>query len=269
MGPGDRWSLLGWVPWLLVKRPRVLYSAAFEPTSSTGTERGTESMGSTAAQHPAHATDTLRITEIFHSLQGEGTRAGLPCTLIRLTGCDLRCRWCDTEYAFTGGTRMSFDAILAEVARLGCRLVEVTGGEPLLQPNVHGLMTRLLDDGYEVMLETGGHRDVSGVDPRVVRIVDLKAPGSGEVEQNLTANLDHLTARDEVKVVIADRVDYEWARAEVRRHRLDARLPVLFSVVHGELAPETLAGWILEDGLGVRLQVQLHKLLWGPDTKGV
>jgi len=226
-------------------------------------------MGSPAAHNPAHATDALKITEIFLSLQGEGTRAGLPCTLIRLTGCDLRCRWCDTEYAFTGGTRMSFEEILAAVARLGCRMVEVTGGEPLLQPNVHGLMGRLLDAGYEVLLETGGHRDVSGVDPRVVRIVDLKAPGSGEVEKNLLENLDHLTARDEVKVVIADRADYEWARDQVRRHRLEERLPVLFSTVHGELAPETLAGWILEDGLGVRLQVQLHKLLWGADTKGV
>jgi 7-carboxy-7-deazaguanine synthase len=225
--------------------------------------------GSVVAPNPARAADTLKITEIFLSLQGEGTRVGLPCTLVRLTGCDLRCRWCDTEYAFTGGARRSFDEILAEVARLGCPLVEITGGEPLLQPNVHGLIARLLDRGYDVLLETGGHRDVAEVDPRVVKILDLKAPGSGEVDANRVANLDHLTPRDEVKVVIADRVDYEWARDRVREHRLDERVAVLFSAVHGELAPATLARWILDDGLGVRLQVQLHKLLWGAETRGV
>lgn len=215
------------------------------------------------------ATDSLKITEIFHSLQGEGTRAGLPCTMIRLTGCDLRCRWCDTAYAFHGGRRVSIEDVLARVRAIGCRLVEVTGGEPLLQPSVHGLMTRLLDEGFEVLLETGGHRDIAPVDPRVVRIVDLKAPGSGEVERNHWDNLRHLTDRDEIKIVIADRADYEWARSVLREHALAERVSVLLSPVHDELDPQALAAWILEDGLGVRFQTQLHKLIWGAEAKGV
>ena len=218
---------------------------------------------------PPVSSDTLKITEIYLSIQGEGTRAGCPCTLVRLTGCDLRCRWCDTEYAFTGGRRMAIDEVLAEVERLGCSLVEITGGEPLLQPGVHPLMDRLLDEGHEVLLETGGHRDISDVDDRVVRILDLKAPGSGESELNRWSNLDHLTDRDEIKVVIADRADYEWARSIVRRHDLGSKVVVLFSAVHGELAPDSLVEWILADRLPVRLQVQLHKVVWGTNAKGV
>jgi len=213
--------------------------------------------------------NTLKIYEIYTSLQGEGTRAGLPCTLVRLVGCDLRCRWCDTEYAFTGGSHRTITEILSEVDRLACRLVEITGGEPLLQSRVHDLIAALLDRDYEVLLETGGHRDISCVDSRVVRIVDLKAPGSGECERNLWSNLDHLAPHDEVKIVLADRADYEWMRETVRTFDLAARAHVLVSPVHGEIDPAVLAGWILEDRLPVRLQLQLHKLLWGAGARGV
>jgi 7-carboxy-7-deazaguanine synthase len=212
---------------------------------------------------------TITITEIFLSIQGEGTRAGRPCTFIRLTGCDLRCRWCDTAYAFHGGVRRSLAEVAAEVERLGCDLVCVTGGEPLLQPGVHPLMARLADAGYEVLLETGGQRDIGGVDPRVVRIVDLKAPGSGEAARNRWENLELLTGRDEVKIVLADRTDYEWMREVVTSRALAERVVVLVSPVHGELDAEELAGWILADRLPVRLQLQLHKHIWGPDAKGV
>lgn len=221
------------------------------------------------AAGPVTARDTLKITEIFASIQGEGTRAGRRCTFVRLTACDLRCVWCDTAYAFTGGERMRIDTILAEVHRLGCPLVCVTGGEPLLQPAVHPLMRALADAGCEVVLETGGHRDISDVDPRVVRIVDLKAPGSGEVTKNRWENLDLLRPDDEVKVVIADRADYEWAREVVRSRALSGRVTVLFSPVHGALDHATLAAWVLGDRLDVRLQVQMHKVIWGPDARGV
>jgi 7-carboxy-7-deazaguanine synthase len=217
----------------------------------------------------AGAGDTLNITEIYTSIQGEGLRAGRPCTLVRLTGCDLRCRWCDTAHAFTGGSRMSVDAVVSEVERLGCRLVEVTGGEPLLQRAVHLLIGRLLDAGTEVLLETGGHRDIRPVDPRVVRIVDLKAPGSGEVHRNLWPNLDDLRPHDELKIVIADRADYDWARRVLVERRLADRAVVHFSPVHGELDPAALAEWILEDRLPVRLQIQLHKVIWGAGARGV
>lgn len=212
---------------------------------------------------------SLRVTEIFRSLQGEGARAGMICTLVRLTGCDLRCRWCDTEYAFAGGNTMTIEEILAEVERFGSPLVEVTGGEPLLQPDAHALIAALLDADYEVMLETGGHRDISTVDPRVVRIVDFKPPGSGEDAANLWSNVDALKPGDEVKIVIADRIDYDWARRVITERRLAERSIVWLSPVHGELEPDQLAAWILEDGLPVRLQLQLHKLIWGPDAKGV
>lgn len=205
----------------------------------------------------------LRITEIFHSIQGESTFAGRPCVFVRLTGCQMRCRWCDTEYAFHGGSWWTLDEILEEVAGYGCPLVEVTGGEPLLQPDVLPLMERLADAGYEVLLETGGGLDVSGVDPRVRRILDVKCPGSGEADANRWENLDHLTERDEVKLVIADEDDYRWARRVVEERRLGELCPVLFSPVAGELEPRRLAEWILQDRLPVRFQTQLHKLLWG------
>ncbi len=212
---------------------------------------------------------TLRITEIYRSIQGEGTRAGMPCVLVRLTGCDLRCRWCDTAYAFSGGRLMAVGEVAAEVDRLGLSLVEVTGGEPLLQPAVHDLMAALLAGGKEVLLETGGHRDISGVAPPVVRIMDLKAPGSGEAGRNLWSNLAHLRPTDEIKIVIADREDYVWARRLVAEHDLFGRCTVLFSPVHDELTPRQIAAWILEDGLPVRLQLQLHKLIWGRDARSV
>ena len=212
-------------------------------------------------------TPRLRITEIFFSLQGETSRAGLPTVFIRLTGCPLRCRWCDTAYAFTGGALRGIDEILAEVARHPTRTVCVTGGEPLAQKGCLPLLTALCDAGYDVSLETSGALDIAPVDPRVSRIVDLKAPGSGEADRNLAGNLDQLNARDELKVVIADRADYEWARDMLRQHRLDQRCPVLFSPVQGEITPGDLADWILEDGLPVRFQLQLHKILW-QDARG-
>jgi len=217
----------------------------------------------------------LRVTEIFHSIQGEGTWAGLPCTFIRLTGCPLRCVWCDTEYAFFGGERWTLDAIMAEVALIGTSLVEITGGEPLIHANALVLADRLLERGYTVLVETSGAIDVSQLDPRVHKIMDLKAPGSGEVEKNLWSNLDHLTPRDELKLVLADRADYEWARDTIRERGLDERLrrgelrAVHFSPVWDALDFRQLAEWILEDHLPVRLQLQLHKLIWGPHVTGV
>jgi 7-carboxy-7-deazaguanine synthase len=208
------------------------------------------------------------VTEVFHSLQGESTLAGRPCVFVRLTGCQMRCRWCDTEYAFHGGTWRTRDELLAEVAGFDCPLVEVTGGEPLLQPGTLPLLTALCDRGYEVLLETGGGLDVSGVDPRVRRIVDVKCPGSGEAEANRWENLGHLRSTDEVKLVIADEADYLWARRVLEERRLAEVCPVLFSPVAGEVEPRELAEWILRDGLPVRFQLQLHKLLWG-DRPGV
>lgn len=217
----------------------------------------------------------LRITEIFHSIQGESTWAGVPCTFIRLTGCPLRCVWCDTEYAFHGGTRMTFDEIAAEVRSHPAQVVEITGGEPLAHPGSIDLAARLLDEGYTVLVETSGAFDVSGLDPRVHRIMDLKCPGSGEVEKNLWPNLDHLTGLDEVKFVLADRADYEWARTTIRERGLDQRVrdgslrALLMSPVWGGLDWEELSGWILDDGLPVRFQLQLHKLVWGAEATGV
>lgn len=212
----------------------------------------------------------LTINEIFHSIQGESTQAGRPCVFVRLTACDLRCSWCDTPYAFHEGRKMTLDEILEQVRSYGCRLVEITGGEPLLQPNVYPLMQRLVDEGYSVMLETGGHRSIAEVPAVVVRIVDVKCPGSGEAEKNHWPNLGLLTAKDEVKFVIRDRVDYEFARDVIGRHQLHGRCAaILFSPVHGVLAPKDLAGWILEDRLPVRLQLQAHKYVWGADVRGV
>ena len=218
---------------------------------------------------------TLAVTEIFHSIQGESTWAGAPCTFVRLTGCPLRCTWCDTAYAFHGGERMSIDQILREVAERRCSLVEITGGEPLAQPAAAALADRLLELGYTVLVETSGAIDVSGLDARVHKIMDLKCPGSGEEAKNRWQNLEHLTERDELKFVVRDRADYEWARDTIRDRGLDRRLEegslraLLLSPAWGEVDLEALAGWILEDGLPVRLQLQLHKLVWGPGRTGV
>jgi 7-carboxy-7-deazaguanine synthase len=212
----------------------------------------------------------LTINEIFHSIQGESTHVGRPCVFVRLTACDLRCSWCDTPYAFHEGRKMTVDQVLADVDAFGCPVVEITGGEPLLQPDVYPLMRHLLDRGHTVMLETGGHRSIAQVPPEVIRIVDVKCPGSGEVDKNDWTNLDLLKAADEVKFVLKDRTDYEFAREVVSRHALTGRCAaVLFSPVHGVLPPKDLAAWILEDRLPVRLQLQAHKYIWGPDTRGV
>lgn len=207
----------------------------------------------------------LRISEIFHSLQGEADAVGWRSVFVRLTGCPLRCVWCDTEYAFHGGQWRTIDDVLAEVAVHAVRHVCVTGGEPLAQKRCLGLLERLCDAGYEVSLETSGALDIADVDPRVRKVVDLKAPGSGEVARNLWTNIDHLTPRDQLKIVIADRADYDWARARIVEHALNARCQVLFSPVHGRVAPRELAEWILADHLDVRMQVQMHKLLWGEE----
>lgn len=205
----------------------------------------------------------LRVTEIFFSLQGEASRVGLPTVFVRLTGCPLRCGYCDTEYAFQGGVWMSLDEILGRVRAHPTRHVTVTGGEPLAQRDCLTLLTDLCDAGLDVSLETSGALDITGVDRRVARIVDIKTPGSGEVARNLWANLADLTPRDEVKFVLCDAADYDWACQVVREYRLNERAAVLFSPVHGRLEPAVLADWVLRDGLPVRLQVQLHKLLWG------
>jgi 7-carboxy-7-deazaguanine synthase len=217
----------------------------------------------------------LRITEIFHSIQGESTWAGLPCTFVRLTGCPLRCVWCDTEYSFHGGEKMSIDDIVARVDAIGTPLVEITGGEPLIHRNAFVLAERLLDRGYTVLVETSGAVDIAPLDPRTHRIMDLKCPDSGESARNLWSNLDHLTERDEVKFVIASRADYEWARDTIRERGLDGRVQegrlraLLFSPVWGALDLQQLAEWVLEDRLPVRYQVQLHKIIWGPGVPGV
>ena len=212
----------------------------------------------------------LTINEIFHSIQGESTHSGRPCVFVRLTACDLRCTWCDTPYAFSEGRKMSVDEVCEAVTRFDCPLVEVTGGEPLLQGDVYELMTRLLAAGRTVLVETGGHIRLDKVPAGVVKIVDFKCPGSGESDRNEWTNVELLHPRDEVKFVIADRRDYEFARDALQRHQLDRRCTaVLFSPVHGGLDLKTLSGWILADALPVRLQVQLHKYIWGADVRGV
>lgn len=212
----------------------------------------------------------LTVNEIFHSIQGESTLAGTPCVFVRLAACDLRCRWCDTPYAFHEGRKQSVDDVIAQVEAYGCPTVEITGGEPLLQPDVIPLMSRLLERGYRVMLETGGHRSVAGVPAGVIRIIDIKCPGSGESARNDWSNLSLLTPLDQVKFVLADRADYEFAREVIAREHLADRCgAVLLSPVHGELALKPLAEWILADRLPVRLQVQLHKYIWDPQTRGV
>jgi 7-carboxy-7-deazaguanine synthase len=207
--------------------------------------------------------ERLRITEIFHSLQGEARSVGWPTVFVRLTGCPLRCVWCDTEYSFHGGEWRDIGDIVAEVKKYKTRHVCVTGGEPLAQKRCLDLLRRLCDEGLDVSLETSGALDVSQVDPRVSRVVDVKAPGSGESARNLWSNLDVLGAHDQIKFVLADRADYDWALDVLDRHDLSARSEVLFSPVAGKLAPRDLADWIIADGRQVRMQVQLHKLLWG------
>jgi 7-carboxy-7-deazaguanine synthase len=217
----------------------------------------------------------LRVTEIFHSIQGESTWAGLPCTFVRLTGCPLRCVWCDTAYAFHGGERMTLDAIVARVEEIGTPLVELTGGEPLAHPGAFRLARRLLDRGHTVLVETSGAVDIAPLDARAHRIMDLKCPGSGEEGRNLWANLEHLGPADELKFVLADRADYEWARDVIGSRALAARLAsgslraIHFSPVWDRLELPELAAWILEDRLPVRCQIQLHKVIWGANVPGV
>lgn len=211
----------------------------------------------------------MKVTEIFHSIQGESSFAGRPCVFVRLTACDLRCRWCDTEYAFFEGKNHELEDLVARVKSFDCPLVEITGGEPLLQKETPELCQRLLDEGLEVMMETGGHRDISVLPKAVKVIMDLKCPGSGESHQNRWENLDHLQPSGEIKFVIADREDYEWAKEVVQRKQLASRHAVLFSPVHDELAYDALAGWILEDKLTVRFQTQLHKQIWPAVSRGV
>ena len=208
-------------------------------------------------------TETLRITEIFHSLQGETSRSGLPTVFIRLTGCPLRCVYCDTAYAFSGGKSQSLDEILAAVAPYGTRYVTVTGGEPLAQKSCLALLRALCDRDYSVSLETSGAIDVAAVDSRVSKILDIKTPASGEVNKNLWENLAHLTPRDEIKFVICSEDDYRWSKQQLGTRKLDALCPVLFSPAYGDLQPVQLAEWILRDRLPVRFQLQLHKQLWG------
>ena len=219
----------------------------------------------------------LRVTEIFHSIQGESTWVGTPCTFVRLTGCPLRCVWCDTAYAFHGGTKLSLDDILDRVREIGCPLVEITGGEPLAHRHAFSLVARLLEEDLTVLIETSGSEDISDLDPRARVIMDLKCPDSGECHRNRWENLGHLDGNDEIKFVIAGRSDYEWCRTVIRRRGLDRRIEegtlgaLLLSPVWGENGPglENLATWVLEDRLPVRVQTQLHKHIWEPDRRGV
>jgi Organic radical activating enzymes len=211
----------------------------------------------------------MRVTEIFHSIQGESSFVGQPCVFIRLTGCPLRCAWCDTEYAFYGGNEQSMEDILGKVESYGCRLVEITGGEPLAQSDAVPLITTLCEQGYDVLIETSGAIDTAAVDTRAHVILDVKCPGSGMSDRMHWPNLDRLSMKDEAKFVLADRADYEWARQVLERHELATRCTVLMSPVFGSLDPRQLAEWVLADRLPVRLQLQLHKLIWAPDMRGV
>ena len=212
----------------------------------------------------------LTINEIFHSIQGESTYAGLPCVFVRLTACDLRCSWCDTPYAFHEGRKVPLDEVVARVDAYECPLVEITGGEPLLQPGVYPLMDRLLASGRTVLLETGGHISLARVPAAVVKVMDVKCPGSGESEKNDWSNLDRLTPRDQVKFVILDRADYDFARDVIERHALASRVAsILLSPVHGRLDLQQLAEWMLADRVPARFQIQLHKYIWGADVRGV
>jgi 7-carboxy-7-deazaguanine synthase len=212
----------------------------------------------------------LTVNEIFHSIQGESTHAGRPCVFVRLTACDLRCTWCDTPYAFHEGSRMTVEDVVSRVREHGCDVVEITGGEPLLQQDVYPLMRRLLDEGRTVMIETGGHRSAAEVPEGVVRVIDVKCPGSGEAGKVHWENLERLRPTDEIKFVIKDRPDYEFARDVVSRYALPGKVAaVLFSPVHGVMDPRQLSEWVLADRLTVRVQLQLHKFIWDPQTRGV
>jgi 7-carboxy-7-deazaguanine synthase len=211
----------------------------------------------------------LKVNEIFYSIQGESTHAGRPCVFVRLTYCNLRCTYCDTEYAFYRGSERSINEILQEVAAYRCRLVEVTGGEPLIQRETTRLLERLLEEGYEVLLETSGAWPVEHVPDGVRIIMDLKTPGSGMVTSNRWQNLQHLDGDDEIKFVVCDRADYEWSRSVIGEHDLTAHRPVLLSPSHGELDPRLLSEWVLADGLPVRVQLQIHKFIWSPSMRGV
>jgi 7-carboxy-7-deazaguanine synthase len=212
----------------------------------------------------------LTVNEVFHSIQGESSYAGLPCVFVRLTGCDLRCAWCDTPYAFSEGRKREVADVLADVAAYGCQLVEVTGGEPLLQPDVYPLMQGLVDAGHDVLVETGGQVSIERVPVGVVRILDVKCPGSGEAAKMCWENLERLGSRDEVKFVIGDRADYEYAKAVLRRGDWASRVAaILLSPVHAQLPPAELAAWVLADRLPVRVQLQVHKYIWEPGTRGV
>lgn len=211
----------------------------------------------------------MRVTEIFHSIQGESSYAGQPCVFVRLTGCPLRCTWCDTEYAFYGGTEQPIDEILSMVDSYGCRLVEVTGGEPLAQSDAFPLISTLCDRGYQVLIETSGAIDIASVDRRAHIILDVKCPGSGMTDRMYWPNLNQLTMKDEAKFVLADRKDYDWACEIITKYELTTRCPVLMSPVFGSLEPRQLAEWVLADRLPVRFQLQLHKWIWAPDMRGV
>lgn len=211
----------------------------------------------------------VKVNEIFYSIQGESTRVGRPCIFVRLTGCNLRCTWCDTAYAFYEGQEMTEQEVQTRLRTYPCKLVELTGGEPLLQKEAYTLADRLLDEGYEVLVETGGSVDLHGLNPRVGVIMDVKCPGSGMSQHMRWENLDLLTPKDEVKFVVKHRADFLWASSVIQRHRLDQRCPVLMSPVFGELEPRRLSEWILHEGLSVRLQLQLHKYIWDPLMRGV
>lgn len=213
--------------------------------------------------------ESLVINEIFFSIQGESTRIGRPCTFVRLTTCDLRCTWCDTMYAFEEGSEMKIEDIIRQIKLFDCNLVEITGGEPLIQEKVHHLMKFLCDHGFEVMIETGGHRDISTIDPRVKRIMDIKCPGSLMEKRNRWENINLLTHQDEVKFVISNQTDYDWAKGIINQHQLTTHCQVLMSPVFGKLENRTLAEWILNDRLNVQFQIQLHKYIWDPSTRGV
>ena len=218
---------------------------------------------------PDNDTQTLRINEIFYSIQGESTFAGLPCVFVRLTYCNLRCSYCDTEYAFFEGSDIQIDDIVDQIKSFKCNLVEITGGEPLIQKNIHHLIKALCDEGFQVLLETSGHMNASNVDQRVHRIVDIKCPSSGESEKMYWENIEFLTGRDEVKFVIGDRVDFEYAVEVLKKYRLDEKCTVLFSPVFQKMNHERLAQWILDEKINVRMQLQIHKFIWDPHKRGV
>ena len=211
----------------------------------------------------------LRINEIYHSIQGESSKSGLPCVFVRLTYCNLRCTYCDTEYAFYGGEDKSIEKILNEVKKYNCKLVEVTGGEPLVQKETLELMKRLCNEGFDVMLETGGSLPIKDIDERVLIIMDLKCPSSKMEKKNLYENINFLKPADELKFVIGNREDYDWSKKIISEYDLKDKSKILFSVVFGELEPVSLVNWIIEDKLDVRYQLQMHKYIWHPETKGV